>query len=168
MKNEWIKIKVIRDIKKIFKEKNEVTLYSLLKSNDTKSKFTKEYRNLIELVINTLHEKENLRSVISMSYLKRIDFNLFVEVSKFNNVTIVDQPTFLNFSIKDNMTHTHQNSVVDFEGDLLEILKNSNNSFYVYKIEKKYTRYKEIHDNKFYKINTKNKLEKIKQLNEDI
>jgi len=162
MTNEWLKIKVIRDIKNIKRNQklSGMSLYTIRDKYSITSKFTKEYRNLIELINNSLIKCDNTN--ISESYLNSIDFDLFTEVSKLNNVTIIDQPSFIYGSMKNNNIITHQSSVISYEGDQLNHIKHSNNSIYLYQIEKNYARFKEMSDNKFFKINIKNKLNNLR------
>jgi len=160
MKNEWLKIKIIRDIKNIkrYQKITGMLFYKLNYEYIITSKFSKEYKNLIELLINDLFNKN---IIISRTYLNTIDFNLFVEISKLNNVNIINQPAFIYYAIENNMVITHQGSVICFEGDVLNYIKHSNNIFYLYQIKPDYARFKEIKDNKYCKMNRKNKLEKI-------
>lgn len=163
MNNDWLKLKVARDLKKIKNAPNYlgITIYSNSEVYRIKSKFSKEYRNLIELVTNTLNYYENTSKEISQSNLDNMNFDLLVEVSKLNNVNVVDQPAFTYYSVDEHTMTSHQNSVIDFEGDALNHILHSNNIFFIYQIKKDKSRFKEIVDNKYCKSNRKNKLEKI-------
>ena len=165
MTTDWLKIKVIRDMRKIKINRYGMTLYSLRYKYSITSNFSREYRNLIELISSSLKICGNIN--ISESYLNSIDFELFTEISKLNNVTIIDQPSFIYGSIINNNLITHQDSVIDYEGDSLNYISHSNNSVYLYQINKNSARFKEINDNKFFKINIKNKLDNIR-INENI
>ena len=98
-----------------------------------------------------------------------MDFDFFVEVSKFNNVTIVNTPMFEYYYIENNNILSKSLSVGNLRVDTLEYIKtHPGYMFHIYQISYNMARWYQREDKNLLKRNRKEKLKKLKKLNESI
>lgn len=169
MSEELLKIKILRDIKKLKK-----FIYPGVEYNRFKSNLSQEYKNIISLSRNDINDKfyhKILKNYnVSISNLNKIDFKFLLKISKMENVIIVDQPIFMDFEIVDNniitiqrqVFETNQYNTYDF------INKNDKYIFYIYTIENSHVRWYMKEDKYYNKRLQKKRREKLQKIESEI
>lgn len=162
MRNDILKIKIIRDFNKIKKSIKSTTLY---KNNIT---YPQKYIKLLDLIRNTWLIQYSSKipylspENITISDLNSIDLNLFENIINLYNTKIVDSPLVKIFYIENNEIKTLTKCVGDFNGDVIYHIKhNEKYIFYIYQISNTYCRWYRHEDKDYLKNLRKQKLEKL-------
>jgi hypothetical protein len=169
MINDWLKLKIIRDTKKLKK-----FIYPGVEYNRFKSNLSQEYKNIISLSRNTInlqHFNNILPSYdISISNLNKIDFDFLLKISKLENVIIVDTPAFMDFEIIDDNLHTIQRCVNETnQYNTYEFInKYDKYIFYIYIIDNNYVRWYMKEDRYYYKRLQMKRREKLQKIEREI
>jgi hypothetical protein len=169
MINDWLKLKIIRDTKKLKK-----FIYPGVEYNRFKSNLSQEYKNIISLSRNTInlqHFNNILPSYdISISNLNKIDFDFLLKISKLENVIIVDTPSFMDFEIIDDNLHTIQRCVNETnQYNTYEFInKYDKYIFYIYIIDNNYVRWYMKEDRCYYKRLQMKRREKLQKIEREI
>jgi hypothetical protein len=169
MINDWLKLKIIRDTKKLKK-----FIYPGVEYNRFKSNLSQEYKNIISLSRNTInlqHFNNILPSYdISISNLNKIDFDFLLKISKLENVIIVDTPSFMDFEIIDDNLHTIQRCVNETnQYNTYEFInKYDKYIFYIYIIDNNYVRWYMKEDRYYYKRLQMKRREKLQKIEREI
>jgi hypothetical protein len=164
--NEWLKIKVCRDFNKINKQTSN-SLFMINHLNNIKKSFSPNYRILLEMVTNVyLYNNTNNAKKLTITDLNNMDFDIIVEVSKFNNVQIVNSPMFTYFHIENNNIFSNSLSVSSLENiDTLEYIKtHPGYMFHIYQISSNKARWHQREDKNLLKRNRKEKLKKLNEI----
>jgi hypothetical protein len=159
MSNEWLKIKIVRDIKKI-------TISGNNKHQQIKN-FSPSYLNLLSLIRNKwFYNNDGIPNrKISTKDLDKMNLKFLEEISKFENVTVVNSHIFEISIIEENNLFTRACVVGDIVCDTLEHIKyNQNYMFYIYQIDERYARWYRRYEKNLIKNRRKKKLNKIEQL----
>jgi hypothetical protein len=163
--NNWLKIKVCRDFNKfIAQSKNNL---SLLNNKAKKIIYSPNYLILLELVKNAYIANVIIPSKkLTITDLNNMNFDFFVEVSKFNNVTIVNAPMFEYYYIENNNIFSNSLSVSSLENiDTLEYIKtHPGYMFHIYQISSNKARWHQREDKNLLKRNRKEKLKKLNEI----
>lgn len=165
--NDILKIKIIKDLNKISKPIGS-SLYQQTEINKIKTSFPKKYLNLLELIKNHIlkNRMTNISAItkFSISDLNKIDVDFLEEISKFNNINVVESPMFYEFIIQNNQLISNIATVgqVMYIDTKEYIKEHQNDLFYIYNIDLDNARWKQSRQNKaLIKWNRKEKLKKI-------
>jgi hypothetical protein len=159
---ELLKIKIVRDFKKF----NKPNLNIPQKKSIFKSQ---KYLNLLTLIRNTWYYTVPFphTNKLVISNLDNIYINLLYEVSKLDNIEVIEIPRASYMYIENNQLLTKTFTVGDFRGDTLQFIKDNKNIyiFYIYQIGQNNARWYMREDKDRLKtIRQKERKEKLKKI----
>lgn len=166
---DWLKIKLVRDFKKLSKYENRRSLWQTNELIKIKSSYSKNYLSLMMLITNTWQSYHISTynclpdRIINIKDLDNINIDLLEKVVNLKNVNIVELPIFNTYYIEDLQLITKTMSVSTLRyTSTLEYLKNNQNKlFYIYDIDETLARWCEDEDKKYLQKIRKEKLKKI-------
>ena len=170
MSNEWLKIKIVRDVKRMKKSNHSIFSRQSILSN-----MSLEYKNLLMLCkTKILYDYNNMKKTnngdISLSNLNKIDFDFLLKIAKLENVIAVEMPIFTEFEIVENkilsyntqVKDVNQNSSYDF------IQQNDKYIFKIYIVEENYARWDQKEDKEYAKKLQRKRKNKLNQIESNI
>lgn len=165
--NDILKMKIVRDFNKIFYNKS-LSLLKQSQINKLRSSYTSNYLNLLGLIRNTWFQQVIIPTKkFGISDLTKINAGFLEDVSKLNNIEVVDSPMFQRMYVENNTIKTITCSVSQVRVlDTIQYIKNNRNNyiFHIYQIDEFNARWYRREDKNWLRKNRRDKLENLQNL----
>jgi hypothetical protein len=169
LSEEWLKIKIVRDFNIINKPQKTGFFNVNVYQKNKLFGYSPNYLNLLELIKNTwliqqIQQFQIATKKLHISDLDKMDIDFLEEISKLDNIEIVNSPYFQYMYIENNSVFTKSCFVDDIMTDTIKYIKEHSNNytFHIYQINPDYARWYRREDKNRLKRNRRKKLEKLK------
>ena len=164
--NDILKMKIARDFNKIFYNKS-LSLLKQSQVNKLRSSYTPNYLNLLGLIRNAWLQQVIRTKKFGISDLTKINADFLEDVSKLNNIEVVDSPMFQRMYIENQDIKTTTCSVSQVRAlDTIQHIRNNHNNyiFHIYQIDEYSARWYRREDKNWLRKNRREKLENLQNL----